>query len=97
MRMNVHLNFSGNAEEAFGFYTGVFGTEKPFLMRYSEAPGGAPVPESWGGKGMHTSVPLGDSLLMGCDAPPGRGTPIGGFQVSVELKAEADARRIYEA
>ena len=46
---------------------------------------------------MHASVPVGDGLLMGCDAPPGKSTPLGGFQVCVETKDEAEVRRIYDA
>jgi PhnB protein len=66
-------------------------------MKYGDAPEGSPVPPEWKDKIMHTSIPLGDTLLMGCDAPPDRSTPIGGFQISVESKDEAEVRRIYEA
>ena len=95
MQMNMHLNFPGNCGEAFDFYKKVFGAEKPFLMTYGEAPGGSPVPSDWSGKVMHTSIPLGSALLMGCDAPPGRSTPLGGFQISVQDKDEAEVKRIY--
>jgi PhnB protein len=98
MQMNVHLNFQGNCAEAFDFYKTVFGAQKSFTMKYSEAPApGAPVPPDWKDKIMHTSIPLGDGLLMGCDAPLGRSTPIGGFQISVLSKDEAEVKRIYEA
>jgi PhnB protein len=98
MQMNVHLNFQGNCAEAFDFYKTVFGAQKSFTMKYVDAPSpGAPVPPDWKDKIMHTSIPLGDGLLMGCDAPPGRSTPIGGFQISVLFKDDAEVKRIYEA
>lgn len=97
MKMNVHLNFQGNCAEAFDFYKKVFGAKDAFLMKYSDAPVGMPVDADWKDKVMHTSIPLGDGLLMGCDAPKGRSTPIGGFQVSVESKDEAEVKRIYNA
>ena len=97
MNMNVHLNFQGNCAEAFDFYKKVFGATNDFTMKYGEAPHGMPVPPDWKDKVMHTSIPLGDGRLMGCDAPPGRSTPIGGFQISVEAKDEAEVKRIYEA
>ena len=97
MRMNVHLNFTGNCAEAFAFYAKVFKADNPFQITYGDAPQGSPVPPDWGGKVMHTSVPVGDALLMGCDAPPGKSTPLGGFQVCTESKDEAEVKRIYEA
>ena len=97
MRMNVHLNFRGNCAEAFAFYTKVFKAANPFQVTYGDAPTGSPVPPDWSGKVMHASIPVGEGLLMGCDAPPDKSTPLGGFQVSVETKDEAEVRRIYEA
>ena len=46
---------------------------------------------------MHTSMPLGSMLLMGCDAPPERKPVIGGFQVSVSSTDEAEVKRLYAA
>jgi PhnB protein len=97
MQMNVHLNFQGNCAEAFDFYSKVFRAKNAFAMKYGDAPQGMPVPPDWKDKIMHTSIPLGDGRLMGCDAPPDRSTPIGGFQISVESKDEAEVKRIYEA
>ena len=97
MRMSVHLNFQGNCADAFTFYTKVFKAANPFQVTYGDAPTGSPVPPDWSGKVMHASIPVGDGLLMGCDAPPDKSTPLGGFQVCVETKDEAEVRRIYEA
>ena len=97
MRMSVHLNFKGNCAEAFAFYTKVFQATNPFQITYGAAPGGSPVPPDWNDKIMHASIPLGEGLLLGCDAPPGKSTPLGGFQVCVESKDEAEVRCIYGA
>ncbi len=97
MQMSVHLNFQGNCADAFEFYKKVFGVKNAFTMKYADAPVGMPVPPDWKDKVMHTSIPLGEGRLMGCDAPPDRSTPIGGFQVCVESKDEAEVKRIYEA
>jgi PhnB protein len=56
-----------------------------------------PVPPEMKDKVMHMSMPLGSALLMGCDAPPNRATPMGGFQVSVSLTDEAEVKRLYAA
>jgi PhnB protein len=97
MKLNVHLNFTGNCKEAFALYEEALGSKIVMSMTYSEAPGGSPVPADWSDKVMHTSINLGDGLLMGCDAPPGRTTPVGGFQVSVESADAAEVTRIYDA
>jgi PhnB protein len=97
MKMSVHLNFQGNCAEAFDFYKKVFGAKEMFAMKYSEAPAGMPVDPNWKEKILHTSIPLGEGQLMGCDAPPNRARPIGGFQVSVQPKEEAEVKNIYEA
>jgi PhnB protein len=97
MQMSVHLNFQGNCAEAFAFYEQVFKTNKLFQMKYGDAPEGAPVPPDWKDKIMHASIPLGDGRLMGCDVPPGKSTPLGGFQVCAESKDEAGVKRIYES
>jgi PhnB protein len=97
MQMSVHLNFQGNCAEAFGFYTKVFAAKEPFMMKYSDAPVGMPVDPNWKDKVMHTSISMGDGMLMGCDAPPGQSTPLGGFQVSVTSHDEAEVKRIYDS
>ncbi len=97
MQMSVHLNFAGNCAEAFAFYKKVFGAKNDFTMKYGDAPEGAPVPPDWKDKVIHTSIPLGDGHLMGCDAPPGRSTPLGGFQISLLGKDEGEVKRLYEA
>ncbi len=97
MKMNLHLNFGGNCKEAFALYQKVFKTAPPFLMTYGQAPHDMPIPPEWKDRVMHTSIPLGSGLLMGCDAPPDRSKPIGGFQVSVETSDQAEVKRIFDA
>jgi PhnB protein len=96
MKMSVHLNFNGNCRDAFALYQKVFGTKSQMLMTYGEAPAGAPVPPDWKDKVIHTSLPLGGGMLMGCDAPPDRSKPLGGFQVSVESTDQAELKRIFD-
>lgn len=97
MRMSVHLNFSGNCADAFDFYTQVFKSKDTFRMAYVEGPQGMEVPANWMDKIMHASIKIGDSLLMGCDAPPGKSASMSGFQVCVESKDQAEVKRIYDA
>ena len=97
MKTNVHLTFEGGkCTEAFAFYGKVFNTKSEFKMTYGEAPPGAPVPEGATDLVMHMSMPLGSRLLMGCDIPPSMpGVPMGGFEISVDMPEESEAKRIF--
>lgn len=95
MNTNVHLGFQGQCDEAFSFYEKVFAAKRFMTMRYSDAPPGTPVPAEAKDLVMHTSMPVGSITLMGADAPPGKGKPMGGFQISIDDTDEATVRRVF--
>jgi PhnB protein len=97
MKTNVHLNFKGNCTEAFDFYQKVFGGKMQTMFKYKDAPPEmqAQISPDVKDKVMHCSMTLGNILLMGCDAPEGRSTPLGGFQISVDMPEEEEVKRIY--
>lgn len=68
--INPHINFNGNAEEAFTFYKSVFGGEFTKVMRFKEL--SSPeftVSETEANKIMHIALPIGANVLMGNDVP----------------------------
>jgi PhnB protein len=69
--INPHINFNGNAEEAFTFYKSVFGGEFAKIMRFKAV--ASPefrVAEKEENKIMHIALPIGEcSMLMGNDVP----------------------------
>lgn len=69
-QINPHINFNGNAEEAFNFYKSVFGGEFTKTMRFKDlASDDFPVPEHEKNKIMHIALAIGKSILMGNDIP----------------------------
>jgi len=66
--LNPHINFNGNAEEAFHFYRSVFGGDFAMVMRFKDMPG-FPVAEHEAEKIMHIALPVGHCVLMGNDVP----------------------------
>ena len=69
-KINPHINFNGNAEEAFTFYKSVFGGEFAKIMRFKDlASDEFPVAEKEANKIMHIALPIGDSILMANDVP----------------------------
>ena len=97
MNTNLHLIFPGTCREAFAFYEKTFGSKIQMTMTFGEAPAGAPIPPDAKDLIMHTSMPLGSMILMGCDAPGGREEELGGFQVAVNSGDEAEVKRLFVA
>jgi PhnB protein len=72
--INPHINFNGNAEEAFNFYRSVFGGEFTKLIRFKELSSpDFPVDASEENKIMHIALPIGSNLLMANDVPSNMG------------------------
>lgn len=72
--INVHINFNGNAEEAFNFYKSVFGGEFTKIIRLKDISSAEyPVAENDANKIMHIALPIGENILMGNDVPESLG------------------------
>ncbi len=68
--INPHINFNGNAEEAFNFYQSVFGGEFKTIMRFKDmSNAGMPISEKEANKIMHIALAIGPNVLMGNDVP----------------------------
>ena len=72
--INPHINFNGNAEEAFNFYKSVFGGEFAKIIRLKDlASPEFPVAEKDANKIMHIALPIGKNMLMANDVPESMG------------------------
>lgn len=69
--INPHINFNGNAEEAFTFYKSVFGGEFAKIIRFKDLSiTGFTISEKEKNKIMHIALPVGKSnMLMANDVP----------------------------
>ena len=94
--INPHINFNGNAEEAFTFYKSVFGGEFSRVVRFKDMAGaGFPIANEDGNKIMHIALPIGGNVLMANDVPDFLGKVNerenrSKISVSAESKEEAD-------
>ena len=94
--INPHINFNGNAEDAFNFYKSVFGGEFAMVMRLKDlASPDFPVDEKDANKIMHIALPIGRNVLMGNDVPESMGSVNENenrskISVSAETREEAD-------
>jgi PhnB protein len=72
--INPHMNFNGNAEEAFTFYKSVFGGEFAKIVRFKDLSSAEfPVAEREANKIMHIELPIGKNFLMANDVPEAMG------------------------
>jgi PhnB protein len=94
--INPHINFKGNAEEAFNFYRSVFGVDFAKIVRFKDLSSPEfPIPENEANKIMHIALPIGKSVLMANDVPESMGRTNerenrSKIVISAESKAEAD-------
>lgn len=98
MNIQPYLMFDGRCEEALEFYKKAVGAEVEMILRFSESPepnpGLAPGNEN---KIMHSSFRIGESTIMASDGMCNGTSSFGGFSLSLNLKAEADADKAYAA
>ena len=94
--INPHINFNGNAEEAFTFYKSVFGGAFAKIIRLKDISCPEfPVAEIDAEKIMHIALPIGPNVLMGNDVPEGMGPTNENenrskISISAATKEEAD-------
>jgi PhnB protein len=94
--INPHINFNGNAEEAFTFYKSVFGGEFAKIIRLKDLSSAEfPVAEEDANKIMHIALPIGKNMLMANDVPESMGQVNENenrskISVSTESREEAD-------
>jgi PhnB protein len=100
MIVQPYLFFEGRAEEAIEFYRRHLGAEVQMLMRYKDSPEPPPpgmVPPGGETKVMHASLKIGDTVVMASDGGCSGNATFGGFSLTISVKGEAEADRIFNA
>ena len=98
--INPHINFNGNAEEAFNFYKSVFGGEFQKIVRFKEI--SSPeyqVGEKELNKIMNISLPIGHNLLIGHDVPEIMGRVNENenrSKISIAADSEEEANKLFQ-
>jgi len=95
-----YLYFAGRAEEAIALYQTVLGAELQMLLRFKDSPDSAPpgtIAPGWENKVMHSSLKIGESIVMASDGCGSDATGFKGFGLSYAVKDAAEADRIFAA
>jgi len=95
MRLSTHLGFTGQCEEAFKLYEKTLGGKIQMMMTYGNSPMADQFPADFHNKIMHVSMLVDGQVLMGADAPPGRGAKPQGFTVAISVSDTSQAERIF--
>ena len=99
MTINPHINFNGNAFDAFTFYKSVFGGEFTTVARLKDmASPEFPVDPVDAEKIMHIALPIGPNTLMGNDVPESMGRTNENenrSKISVNVDSKEEADRIF--
>ncbi len=98
MAVQPYLFFDGRCEEAIEFYKRALGAEVSLLMKYKDSPEQQPgmVKPGYENKVMHTTIRIGDSVIMAADDCTGNPT-FQGFSLSLTVKNEAEAEKAFAA
>ena len=97
MEVTAYLNFNGTCAEAFKFYERVLGGKIGMMQTFGESPMGADAPPGWGDRIMHVRMTIGNSVLMGSDAPTENFEKPQGFAITVATPTAAEGERVFKA
>ena len=95
MKLHTYLNFGGNCLEAFEFYEKHLGGAILFKMTFDQVPDPSMCPPGLEKQILHIRMALGETLLMGNDAPPDRFQPIRSVYLSLAVDTDEEAERVH--
>ncbi len=96
MKLSPCLNFNGQCEAAFKFYEQCLGGKIQIMMTWGDSPMADHVPSEWRDKIVHTTLIVGDTSLLGSDAPPDRYEAPRGIYVTIHIKDQAKAESVFK-
>ena len=98
-KLAAYLSFDGTAAEAMGFYAQALGARVDALMKFSDAPGAAPMPPGSGDRVMHAQLSFdnGDLLMASDWVGANRHEGMKGFSVALTCDTAGEAARIFDA
>lgn len=97
MKLNPHLSFGGNCQDAFQLYERCLGGKIITMLTYGNSPMAEQVPPEWRGKIVHATLQAGDNVLYGADVLPEQYERPRGFHITLGLADPAEAERTYRA
>jgi PhnB protein len=97
MQIHPYLFFEGRCQEAIDFYRRALGAEVLIQMAYKDSPVATNQPPEAQDKVMHASMTIGDTEVFLSDGMCGGAPSFKGFSLSLVLKEDAEAARVFAA
>ena len=95
--IQTYLIFNGRCEEAVEFYRQKLGAEIVMLLRFKDAPDQSMVKPGMENKIMHTTLKIGDTIVLASDGHCAGQAGFAGFSLSLTVKTEAEADKFFAA
>jgi PhnB protein len=95
MHIHTHLHFDGRCREAFDLYADTLGGKLALAVTFDQTPMADRTTEAWRSKIAHARLEVGDSVLLGTDAPPDRYQTPRGSDIMLSVDTPAEAARIF--
>jgi PhnB protein len=95
IKPSISLVFSGECDAAFALYQQFLGGTVTFRLTWGDSPMADGAPPEWRDRILHATLTVGDTVLYGGDALPGRYERPQGFQLQLNLDDVAAAERIF--
>lgn len=98
---NIYLTFDGQCKEAFDFYAKTLGGTIQFQSTFGEMPpqeGMPPLPEEMKSRIMHTTLSVGNNVLMGSDTGgewAANYQPGNNFSISIQANSKEEADQLF--
>lgn len=97
MNVSPYLHFNGNCAEAFKVYEKVLGGKNLYMMTYGDSPMKDKTAPEQQKNIMHASLKVGETVLMGSDAPPQHFATPAGMSVTLDLATPEEAEQVFAA
>ena len=97
MQLNPCLTFNGQCEAAFKFYEQCLGGNIQTMMTWGDSPMADQVPAEWRDRIIHATLIVGETTLMGGDAPSERYEEPRGFSVTIQIDDPAEGELVFAA
>ncbi len=95
MKLYTHLNFGGNCEEAFRFYSKHLGGRVTMMMRANELPAHVQRPPGSESAVIHARMDIAGVELVANDVPPQYFKPVRSSYLYLAVDSAEEAERVY--
>jgi PhnB protein len=97
MKIQPYVQFDGRCEEAIEFYKQAVGAEVEMLMRWKDSPDPTMRIPGAENKVMHSSIKIGESVIMASDGRNTGHPEFKGFSLSLIAADAAEAEKLFKA